>query len=43
MGFTIRFFKYTWENPLPAVAITSLDFVSTIADSAPLLLAITLE
>jgi hypothetical protein len=38
-----RLFLKTWENPRPDVAITSLDFVSTLSASAPFLVAITVD
>ncbi|MCZ7639976.1 MAG: hypothetical protein M5U12_30360 [Verrucomicrobia bacterium] len=33
----------TWENPLPDVEITTIDYRSTGADSAPFLIALTVE
>ena len=33
----------TWENPLPDVAIESLDYRSAMANSAPFLIALTVE
>ena len=42
-GKTIRLFKTTWENPAPAEAIRSIDFVSAQAGPAPFLVAITAE
>jgi hypothetical protein len=43
-GASIRFFKRTYENPLPEIEITSIDFESTMATPcAPVLLAITVE
>ena len=33
----------TWENPLPDVEITRIDFVSAMNEAAPFLLAITVE
>ena len=33
----------TWENPRPDQVIQSLDYVSTMTDSAPFLLGVTLE
>jgi len=41
--FVIRLFKTTWLNPLPAVEIRSIDYLSTMSDAAPFLLAITAE
>jgi hypothetical protein len=43
LGFFIRFYHFTVDNPLPDVEIQSLDFVSEIVRSAPLLVAITIE
>ena len=46
-GFTepifIQLFKTTWANPLPNVTITSIDYVSTLTEAAPFILALTLE
>jgi hypothetical protein len=42
-GKKIRLFKTTWENPLPEVALASIDFVSTKEVVAPFLVAITAE
>jgi hypothetical protein len=39
----VRLFESTWVNPLPDTEILSLDYVSTVADAAPFLLAITAE
>ena len=39
----IRLFKNTWVNPLPENEISSIDYVSTMSDSAPFLIAITAE
>ncbi len=39
----IRLFKTTWTNPIPGVEILSLDYVSKLTDSAPFLVAITVE
>ena len=33
----------SWDNPLPGVEITSLDFVSSVGEVAPFLLAVTLD
>ena len=40
---TIRLFKSTWENPKPEVPVHALDFVSSMTQCAPFLLAITVE
>ena len=39
----VRLFKTTWQNPLADVEIQSIDYTSTMAPSAPFLIAITLE
>lgn len=41
MGFTTHLIKYTWENPLPDVEISTIDFVSDVIEAAPMLVAIT--
>ena len=38
-----RLFKTTWQNPLPDVQISHIDYQSALTDSAPFLVAITLE
>jgi hypothetical protein len=43
MGFYIRLFNYTWKNPFPELEIETIDFVSEVVDSAPFLIAITIE
>jgi len=40
---TIRLFKSTWQNPDPAVLISSIDFVTTGPAPARFLVAITAE
>jgi hypothetical protein len=42
-GMKTRLIKFTWNNPLPEVKITSIDFVSALTTSSPMLLAITVE
>jgi hypothetical protein len=42
-GMQTRLIKFTWENPLPNVEITTIDFVSAVENSAPMLVAITVE
>ena len=42
-NFPVRLFLSTWNNPLPGIEIGTIDFVSTVADSAPFLVAITAE
>jgi hypothetical protein len=39
----VRLFKRTWVNPWPDVEITSMDYISSMAHSAPFLIALTLE
>jgi WD40 repeat protein len=39
----LRMFKATWPNPLPNVEIASIDFVSSLNDTAPFLVAMTTE
>src|SRR5205814_268388 len=41
-GVFIRIFKTTWKNLLPNEEIKGIDFVSSGADSAPFLMALTL-
>jgi len=43
MGFRLRLFKYACANPLPDEEIVSLDVISCLVHSAPLLLAVTVE
>jgi hypothetical protein len=42
-GFSTHLIGYTWENPLPDVEITTIDFVSDVIAAAPNLVAITVE
>jgi hypothetical protein len=42
-GMKTRLIKYTWTNPLPEVTITSIDFVSSLTTSSPMLVAISVE
>lgn len=42
-GSSIRLFKRAYDNPKPDLAIQSLDFVSTRSESAPFLVALTVE
>jgi WD40 repeat protein len=39
----LRMFKSTWENPFPDEEIASIDFVSSLSDAAPFLVAITAD
>lgn len=42
-GKSLRLYLTTWSNPNPDVELNSLSFVSHLTDSAPFLVAITLE
>jgi len=42
-GPPIGVFKTTWVNPLPGVEIDRIDYQATMENSAPFLIAITLE
>ncbi|HEY5913203.1 MAG TPA: protein kinase [Verrucomicrobiae bacterium] len=42
-GKEVRLYLSSWENPRPEVAVTSLDLVSRLTDSAPFFLGITVE
>jgi hypothetical protein len=42
-GMKTQLIKFTWKNPLPVEKITSLDFVSSLTASSPMLVAITVE
>jgi len=42
-GYSIQFYKYTWVNPFPSIEIKALDFISVGMESAPFLIAITVE
>jgi hypothetical protein len=39
----LRMFKSAWENPFPDEEIASIDFVSSLSDAAPFLVAITAD
>ena len=39
----LRLFHFTWPNPRPDVEVASIDFVSAMAQSAPFLIALTVE
>ncbi len=43
LKFSILLCKYTWANPRSDAEIATVNFVSAIVDSAPFLLAITVE
>jgi hypothetical protein len=42
-GRSLRLYKRTYANPKPNLQIETLDFISTQADAAPFLIAITVE
>ncbi len=42
-GMKTRLIQFTWNNPLPQVTITSIDFASCLTTSSPMLVAITVE
>jgi len=42
-GYSIQFYKYIWNNPLPDVEIKEFDFISDKKESAPFLIAATIE
>jgi hypothetical protein len=42
-GMKTRLIQFTWNNPLPDVTIASIDFVSCLTTSSPMLVAITVE
>ena len=42
-GKFLRIFKSTWENPVGSQEIVSIDFLSSISDAAPFLIALTAE
>lgn len=39
----IRLFKTSWVNPFPDLEVVSMDYVSTMSDAAPFLIAVTAE
>ena len=43
VGASLRLFQRTYDNPKPNLVIESLDFISTEEDSAPFLVALTIE
>ncbi len=43
LGNSIQLYKYTWINPFPDIEIAEFDFVSDGKESAPFLIAVTLE
>ncbi len=40
---SLRIYKTVFDNPLPEVEIASIDYLSTLSESAPFLLGVTLE
>jgi hypothetical protein len=42
-GYTIQIYKYTWKNPKPNEEIQEIEFLSDGKESAPFLMAITIE
>ena len=42
-GMKTRLIQFTWNNPLPDLKITAIDFVSCMTTSSPMLVAITVE
>jgi len=42
-SYHVRLFKSTWLNPWPETEITSIDYLSTVSESAPFLIALTAE
>jgi len=42
-GRSLRLYRTTWNNPNPDVEVSSISFVSHLTESAPFLVAITLE
>lgn len=43
LGHSIQLYKYSWSNPRPDIEIEEIDFVSAGKESAPFLMAITVE
>jgi hypothetical protein len=43
MGCNLQLYKYTVNNPYPDLEIQTLDFISEMTESAPFLVAITIE
>ena len=40
---SLRIYKTTFQNPVPESTITSIDYVSTMRNSSPFLIGLTLE
>ena len=43
LGASLRLFERTYDNPKPDLTIETMDFISTQAESAPFLVALTVE
>jgi len=43
LEYSVQLYKYTWINPFPLIEIKTIDFISDGQESAPFLMAITLE
>jgi hypothetical protein len=43
VGASLRLFKRTYDNPKPDLTVETLDFISSKAESAPFLVALTVE
>ena len=43
LGTKIRLFKSTWQNPLPEIAIESVDFLALRPGPCPFLVALTVK
>lgn len=41
-GYKTRLLKYSWDNPLPEVEISTIDFVSSMTEAGPFLVAVTI-
>lgn len=39
----LQLYRATWQNPQPEVEVRAIDFVSTMTDCAPWLVAMTVE
>jgi WD40 repeat protein/predicted Ser/Thr protein kinase len=42
-GKSLRLYKSTWANPKPTVQVKTIDFISMVSNSAPFILALTVE
>lgn len=43
LGMSLRLYQFSWMNPMPEREITSIDFKSAMENSAPFLIAVTVE